>query len=183
MQLFACFNPSVTLRRQLPVRGAFWMRLTISYIKPALQGEVAMSDSELTEGLRRGFSVFRQPLSRLAATAPRLGSLLGATTAQKLSPFTGKVDTSKASGRKGCGWGAVLCFFTVPPQSRLAPCQLPRKRWRLLVVQHRQKLSPRAGKVAANEMSSRKGCGSEVDFAKQKTEGVSLPERGGGNER
>ena len=35
-----------------------------------------MSDSELTEGLHRGCSFFRQPLSRLAATAPRSGSLL-----------------------------------------------------------------------------------------------------------
>ena len=35
-----------------------------------------MSDSELTEGLHRGCSFFRQPLSRLAATAPRPGSLL-----------------------------------------------------------------------------------------------------------
>ena len=44
--------------------------------KPALKGEVAMSDSELTEGLHRGCSFFRQPLSRHAATAPRPGSLL-----------------------------------------------------------------------------------------------------------
>ncbi len=44
--------------------------------KPAPKGEVAMSDSELTEGLHRGCSFFRQPLSRHAATAPRPGSLL-----------------------------------------------------------------------------------------------------------
>ena len=44
--------------------------------KPALKGEVAMSDSELTEGLHRGCSFFPQPLSRHAATAPRPGSLL-----------------------------------------------------------------------------------------------------------
>ena len=60
---------------QLPVRGAFWC-CAITAQKPALKGEVALSDSELTEGLHRGCSFFPQPLSRLAATAPRPGSLL-----------------------------------------------------------------------------------------------------------
>ena len=58
--------------------------------KPALKGEVAMSDSELTEGLHRGCSFFRQPLSRHAATAPRPGSLLVcATTNPKACPERG----------------------------------------------------------------------------------------------
>ena len=50
---------------QLPLRGSLLVRFTSSHIKPALKGEVAMSDS-----------FFPQPLSRLAATAPRPGSLL-----------------------------------------------------------------------------------------------------------
>ena len=60
---------------QLPVRGAFWFVQPPTQ-KPALKGEVAMSDSELTEGVHRGCLFFPQPLSRHAATAPRPGSLL-----------------------------------------------------------------------------------------------------------
>ena len=68
------------------------------------------SEWGIRNGRERGCCYFRQPLSRHAATAPRSGSLLvSASTAQKLSPQV------------------------VPPQSRLTPCQLPRKRWSLLV--------------------------------------------------
>gem|GEM_PF-5635537 len=71
--------------------------------KPALKGEVAMSDSELTEGLHRGCSFFRQPLSRHAATAPRPGSLLVcAITNPKAVPASGESGTKC---RKGCGLG------------------------------------------------------------------------------
>ncbi len=51
-------------------------------------------------------------------------------------------------------------FFTVPPQPiRLtAYCQLPRKRWSLLVcASTTYKLSPRAGKVAVSGSERSKG--------------------------
>ncbi len=41
-------KPSVC---QLPVKGSLLVRFTSLHIKPALKGEVAMSVSELTEGL------------------------------------------------------------------------------------------------------------------------------------
>ena len=72
---FACLSSTPQSVDELPREGAFWC-CAITAQKPALKGEVAMSDSELTEGLHRGCSFFRQPLSRLAATAPRPGSLL-----------------------------------------------------------------------------------------------------------
>ena len=52
------------------------VRLTNSYIKPALKGGGGCEQSDQTEGLNRGFAICPQPLSRLAATAPRPGSLL-----------------------------------------------------------------------------------------------------------
>ena len=93
--------------------------------KPALKGEVAMSDSELTEGLHRGCSFFRQPLSRLSATAPRPGSLLVCATANpKAVPASGESGTKC---RKGCGLespsainhspSVTACAVPAPPQA------------------------------------------------------------------
>ena len=48
------FTPSVSpSARQLPRQGAFGVCFTSSHIKPALKGEVSMSVSELTEGLKK----------------------------------------------------------------------------------------------------------------------------------
>ncbi len=44
-------TPQSHFVRQLPVKGRLIVRFTSSHIKPALKGEVAMSVSELTEGL------------------------------------------------------------------------------------------------------------------------------------
>ena len=38
---------------QLPLRGSLLVRFISLHIKPALKGEVAMSVSELTEGLKK----------------------------------------------------------------------------------------------------------------------------------
>ena len=52
MQLFVCYNPSVTAYAvPAPRSGSLMVRFTSSYVKPALKGEVDMSDSEWTEGL------------------------------------------------------------------------------------------------------------------------------------
>ena len=52
-KLFYC-SPSVGLRRQLPrKRWRLIVRFISLHIKPALKGEVAMSVSELTEGLKK----------------------------------------------------------------------------------------------------------------------------------
>ena len=81
-------------------------------------------------------ALFRQPLSRLTATAPRSGSLLACATAPKAS-LSREVAASNASRRR---------------ELKLAV--------------------PVYGESGTK---CRKGCGVEVDFAKQKTEGVSLP--------
>ena len=99
---------------QLPVRGAFWFVQPPTQ-KPALKGEVAMSDSELTEGLHRGCSFFPQPLSRLAATAPRPGSLLAlCNSAQKPAP---KGEVAMSDSELTEGLHRSCSFFPSTPQS------------------------------------------------------------------
>ncbi len=80
--LFCLSQPlSHGLRRASSPAGAPFGAVYNSHIKPALKGEVDMSVSEWTEGLHRGCTWLRQPLSRLAPTAPRPGSLLVRFTA------------------------------------------------------------------------------------------------------
>ncbi len=69
---------------------------------------------------------FCQPLSRLAATAPRSGSLLVCViTAQKLSPFTGKVAVSDSERSKGEHIKFAKCRKMFPLSFAYAQ-QLPR---------------------------------------------------------
>ena len=70
--------------------------------KPALKGEVA---NEVSRRGKRGCSFFRQPLSRLAVTVPRSGSLLALCNRcpKSLPPRAGKVAANEMSRRKGCG--------------------------------------------------------------------------------
>ena len=104
--------------------------------KPALKGEVAMSNSELTEGLHRCCSFFRQPLSRLAATAPRPGSLLVCASRRPKScpreifPLSHGLRRASSPASGGAFW-----LVQPPPQ----------------------KLSPRAGKVAVSVSERSKG--------------------------
>ena len=58
--------------------GAFWVRFTSLQIKPALKGEVDMSDSEWTEGLKKKVASLGivNPSVSLRSTAPRSGRLL-----------------------------------------------------------------------------------------------------------
>ena len=60
-----------------------------------------MSDSELTEGLHRGCSFFRQPLSRLSATAPRPGSLLALCNHRPKACLKGEVAMSDSELTEG----------------------------------------------------------------------------------
>ena len=84
--------------------------------------------------------------------APRPGSLLGATTNQKLSPFTGKVDAKWPKGER----------LSQPKSPSYSPSvgsrrQLPRKRWRLLVHLTSSNIKPALKGEVANEVS-RRGC-------------------------
>ena len=47
-------TPQSHFVRQLPVKGSLLVRFISLHIKPALKGEVAMSVSELTEGVKKG---------------------------------------------------------------------------------------------------------------------------------
>ena len=74
--VFVCFTPSVKPSVcQLPLRGSLLVRYLNSYVKPPSLREVDFAKQK-TEGVHRGCSCLSQPLSRLAATAPRPGSLL-----------------------------------------------------------------------------------------------------------
>ena len=116
---------------------------------------------------RRGYKAAHRslfiatPQSRLTpCQLPVRGAFwCGANSNQKLSPQAGKVDTNGVSGRKGNG-SKMPSYLAVPPQTiRLtAYCQLPRKRWRLIVRFTSLHIKP-----------ALKG---EVDFAKQKPEGL-----------
>ena len=62
--------------------------------------------NEQTEGLNRGFAICPQPLSRLAATAPRPGSLLAFCNHHpKAVPACGGFEPSAPSGR--CSEGRI----------------------------------------------------------------------------
>ena len=78
------------------------MRFTSLHIKPALKGEVAMSVSELTEGLQRGCCCLRQPLSRLRRQLPVKGSLMknGFHCLRKPRSSTQKFIVEAASEKK-----------------------------------------------------------------------------------
>ncbi len=90
------FPLSFAYAQQLPRRRwRLLVRLTNSYVKPALKGEVDMSVSEWTEGLHRSCSCLRQPLSRSALrrfASSLFGEPFSLPPTQKLSPFTGKVS-------------------------------------------------------------------------------------------
>ena len=64
-------------------------------------------------------------------------------------------------------------MLVTTPQSRLTPCQLP-GRGAFLGATTNQKLSPRAGKVAANAMSRRKGNDSKLPSAARCSPSASL---------
>ena len=64
-------------------------------------------------------------------------------------------------------------MLVTTPQSRLTPCQLP-GRGAFLGATTNQKLSPRAGKVAANAMSRRKGNDSKLPSAARCSHSASL---------
>ena len=155
------------------------MVCAIAAQKPALKGEVAMSDSELTEGLHRGCSFFPQPLSRLAATAPRPGSLLvqckhivqcrtprGAIVSMGLrgvqGGLRGEIEISPGPlAKKGYNVALGSMFVLTPSENSLtANFQLP-LRGSLLVYFINSCDKPPSPR--------------EEDFAKQKTEGVGLP--------
>ena len=100
--------------------------------KPALKGEVDASVTSRRRGCIKAAVVYVNPsVTAYAVPAPRPGSLLGATTNQKLSPFTGKVDANAMSRRKGC-IGAALVF--VNPSVKPSACQFPVKGSRLGMV-------------------------------------------------
>ena len=84
-----------------------------------------VGEKKNSEG-QRSPSCFSQPLSRLAATAPRSGSLLVCViTAQKLSPFTGKVAVSDSERSKGGTHQIRQVPQDVPPQLRLRSAAPP----------------------------------------------------------
>ena|GEM_PF-3473801 len=65
---------------QLPVRGAFCVRFTSSYIKPALKGEVDASATSRRRGCIRAALIYGNPSVNPPCgvlPAPRPGSLLG----------------------------------------------------------------------------------------------------------
>ena len=111
--------------------------------KPALKGEVAMSDSELTEGLHRGCSFFPQPLSRLAATAPRPGSLLVcATTNPKACPERGGGNERQ---RIDGGVATELLIFSVNPSVTANAVPAPRPGSLLVCATANPKAVPASG--------------------------------------
>ena len=90
---------------QLPVRGAFWFVQPPTQ-KPALKGEVAMSDSELTEGLHRSCSFFPStPQSPVGDSSPS-GEPFSTVQAHCTVPYPSRSDrfngvTGGAGGPKG----------------------------------------------------------------------------------
>ena len=102
--------------------------------------------SEQTEGLNRGFAICPQPLSRLAATAPRPGSLLAFCNHHpKAVPVYGGFEPSAPGGR--CSEGRI--------GRNREYCK--RQRSKTTIFQ--------PAFVAANVMSSRKGNGSKKPSA------------------
>ena len=99
-------------------RGAFW------YLQPPRQklspraGKVDTNECEWPKGewFGGGLCFLLFPLSfAYAQQLPRLRwSLFGATTAQKLSPFTGKVAVSVSERSKGVRLGGGLRFLLFP---------------------------------------------------------------------
>ena len=80
------------------------VRFTNSYVKPALKGEVDMSVSEWTEGLKKKEAslIYVNPSVGFADSSPA-GEPFGnvANSTQKLSPLAGKVAANVMSSRKG----------------------------------------------------------------------------------
>ena len=81
-----------------------------SHIKPALKGEVDMSVSEWTEGLHRGCTWLRQPLSHdLRRASSPAGEPFGAVYNSHIKPaLKGEVDMSVSEWteglHRGCTW-------------------------------------------------------------------------------
>ena len=90
-----------------------------------------MSESRRGYKLARSSLLVSTPQSRLTpCQLPVRGAFwFVQPPIQKLSPQAGKVARS---AERGAVWSRQVPLI-IPPQSRLAPCQLPRKRWRLLV--------------------------------------------------
>ena len=113
--------------------------------------------NEQTEGLHRGCSCLRQPLSQSAlrriASSP-FGEPFGAPLAKSCPRWRGKwhgeamTKGERLKGTKG--------FELFPPSVGLRR-QLPRKRWRLLVRLTSSNIKPALKGEVANEVS-RRGC-------------------------
>ena len=83
--LFTATPQSIRLAAycQLPGRGAFWVRFTNSYIKPALKGEVDASATSRRRGCIGAALIYGNPSVNPPCgvlPAPRPGSLLGCDT-------------------------------------------------------------------------------------------------------
>ena len=83
--LFTATPQSIRLAAycQLPGRGAFWVRFTSSYIKPALKGEVDASATSRRRGCIGAALIYGNPSVNPPCgvlPAPRPGSLLGCDT-------------------------------------------------------------------------------------------------------
>ena len=96
--LFTATPQSIRLTAycQLPGRGAFWVRFTSSYIKPALKGEVANEVSRrgcIGAALIYGNPSVNPPHGVLPA--PRPGSLLGAILYAKIYELTPRLEQGR----------------------------------------------------------------------------------------
>ena len=99
------FRPLTSFVSTFPARGdSFWVVLPPAC--PERGG--GCEQSEQTEGLNRGFAICPQPLSRLAATAPRPGSLLAFCNHHpKAVPVYGGFEPS---ARGGAFWCALQIY-------------------------------------------------------------------------
>ena len=91
-------HPPLAALNSEPRPGSPLERCISSHIKPALKGEVDMSVSEWTEGLQRGCSCLRQPLSQSAlrriASSPA-GEPFGAALYAKIYELTPRLEQGR----------------------------------------------------------------------------------------
>ena len=98
--LFTATPQSIRLAAycQLPVRGAFWVRFTSSYIKPALKGEVDASATSRRRGCIGAALIYVNPSENSLYSefpAPRPGSLLGAILYAKIYELTPRLEQGR----------------------------------------------------------------------------------------
>ena len=159
-------NPSVALQR---IDGGVAARLCLVSSTPqspdgdsSPSGEPFGLCNHLPQSCPRKLFPLSHGLRRASSPASG-GAFLEQPPRQKLSPFTGKVDTNECEWPKGEWFGGGLRFFLFPLSFAYAQ-QLPRKRWSLFGATTAQKLSPFTGKVDTSKASGRKGCGSVEPF-------------------